>query len=191
MTGIALLADFVDGLDALLASQPSEDTVLRQGGALLAKLVGQDDWLPVPHAQPDPDRYRQYLLYLDPAERYSVVSFVWGPGQSTPVHDHRIWGLVGVLRGAEKDQRFRRDDADVLRPDGDPVLLTPGDVAALSPTDGDIHQVSNAYTDRTSISIHVYGADIGKVRRATYDVAGIEKPFVSGYADVPPPVIRP
>ena len=35
------------------------------------------------------------------SSRFSVVSFVWGPGQKTPVHDHRTWGLVGILRGAE------------------------------------------------------------------------------------------
>jgi predicted metal-dependent enzyme (double-stranded beta helix superfamily) len=36
---------------------------------------------------------------------------------------------------------------------------------------------------RVSISIHVYGADIGAVERATYDLSGQPRPFVSGYAD--------
>ena len=47
----------------------------------------------------------QYLLYCDPEERFSVVSFVWGPGQSTPTHDPSVWGLIGVLRGAGTESR--------------------------------------------------------------------------------------
>ena len=55
----------------------------------------------------------------------------------------------------------------------------------MSPRLGDIHRVANAYDDRVSISIHVYGADIGKVARATYGRSGQEKPFVSGYYPLP------
>jgi predicted metal-dependent enzyme (double-stranded beta helix superfamily) len=56
-------------------------------------------------------------------------------------------------------------------------------VSLVSPRIGDIHRVSNAYADRVSVSIHVYGANIGAVERATYDTAGRSKRFVSGYAN--------
>ena len=56
-------------------------------------------------------------------------------------------------------------------------------VEAVSPRIGDIHQVSNAYADRVSISIHVYGANIGAVRRAVYQADGSEKLFISGYSN--------
>jgi predicted metal-dependent enzyme (double-stranded beta helix superfamily) len=87
-----------------------------------------------------------------------------------------------VLRGAEIDQRYARTADDALVFAGPPTQLDAGDVATLSPESGDIHQVSNAFADRVSISIHVYGADIGRVERATYDAAGTAKPFISGYA---------
>jgi predicted metal-dependent enzyme (double-stranded beta helix superfamily) len=45
-----------------------------------------------------------------------VVSFVWAPGQGTPIHDHRVWGLVGVLRGAETSERFVRQGDGSLKP---------------------------------------------------------------------------
>ena len=55
---------------------------------------------------------------------------------------------------------------------------------ALSPKEGDIHQVRNAFDDRVSISIHVYGGNIGAVRRHTFDVkTGEPKLFVSGYTN--------
>jgi len=65
-----------------------------------------------------------------------------------------------------------------------------GAIDAISPTIGDIHRVSNAFDDRVTISIHVYGADIGKVRRSTYDQDGSRKTFVSGYAEAPPLSLR-
>jgi predicted metal-dependent enzyme (double-stranded beta helix superfamily) len=49
---------------------------------------------------------------------------------------------------------------------------------------GDIHQVTNAFTDCGSLSIHVYGGNIGAVRRYTFDPAtGKESLFVSGYTN--------
>jgi len=134
-------------------------------------------------AQPDPARYQQYLLHCDSRQRFSIVSFVWGPGQQTPIHDHRVWGLIGMLRGAEYSQGFARSEHGALLPAGEPVRLDPGHVEAVSPRIGDVHQVSNAFDDRVSISIHVYGANIGAVSRAVYSPDGSEKPFISGYSN--------
>jgi len=182
------LSDFVADLSALLDQTGDETVILREGGALLAELVTNDDWLPEAQSQPDPIRYQQYLLHRDPAGRFSVVSFVWGPGQATPVHDHTVWGLVGVLRGAELSQAYERR-GETLAAVGEAHRLEPGQIEAVSPTVGDIHRVTNAFDDRTSISIHVYGADIGTVKRSTYDAEGKAKAFISGYADVPPPLL--
>lgn len=177
------LRELVVGFAALLDSQPSEPALLERGAALLAQLVAWDDWLPDEFARPSLERYQQYLLHCDSRERFSVVSFVWGPGQHTPIHDHRVWGLVGVLRGAEHDQRYARDVRGKLVTSGAATRLEPGSVSSLSPSVGDLHRVENAEADRVSISIHVYGANIGVVQRATYDAEGAAKAFVSGYAN--------
>jgi predicted metal-dependent enzyme (double-stranded beta helix superfamily) len=176
------LRRFVTDFAHLLDKDPEEDLLLVTGDLLLRGLVAHDDWLPAVFAEPDPARYRQFLLHCDSAERFSVVSFVWGPGQSTPIHDHTVWGLVGVLRGAELSQRFERAGDGALTP-GAIERLETGQVETLSPAAGDIHQVSNAYPDRTSISIHVYGGNIGAVRRSTFDLAGQARPFISGYSN--------
>ena len=180
---IGRLRDFVTGFAALIARGGDEATPIAAGAPLLAALVAEDDWLPEAFAQPDPERYRQYLLHCDSAERFSVVSFVWGPGQTTPIHDHRVWGLVGVLRGAELVQRFTRAKDGALRSVDAPQLLKAGQVDGFGPALGDIHRVANAHDDRVSISIHVYGANIGAVERATYGLDGSAKRFISGYAN--------
>ncbi|GAB7535989.1 cysteine dioxygenase family protein [Burkholderia sp. 3C] len=175
------LAEFVAAFSRLLDTRPDEARVVQAGGALLADLVARDDWLPEAFAQPDPERYQQFLLHRDPAGRFSVVSFVWGPGQTTPIHDHTVWGLIGMLRGAEYSQPYALAADGTPSLHGEPVRLSPGQVEAVSPSLGDIHRVSNVYDDRVSISIHVYGADIGAVERAVYREDGTRKRFVSGY----------
>jgi predicted metal-dependent enzyme (double-stranded beta helix superfamily) len=149
---------------------------------LLKRLISRDDWLPARFAQPHPQRYTQYLLHLDAAQRFSVVSFVWAPGQRTPVHNHTVWGLVGVLRGAELSQSYTLGD-DGLTAMGGGHRLETGQVEAVSPRVGDIHQVANAIADRTSISIHVYGGDIGRISRQIFALDGSRSAFVSGYSN--------
>ena len=177
------LRRLVCNLTVLCDAGASETEVLDTGGASLRALVSSDDWLPVEFAEPDPAQYRQYLLYCDPLERFSIVSFVWGPGQRTPVHDHTVWGLIGMLRGAEISRNYAANPAGKLECEG--ILhLTPGQITAVSPQIGDIHQVENALTDRPSISIHAYGANIGAVARHVYLLeSGRTEPFVSGYAN--------
>ncbi len=185
MDSIKPLRDFVLELTrAVEKFGQDEPAMLREGKKLLARLIARDDWLPPEFAQVHADTYRQYLLYCDPLERFSVVSFVWGPGHSTPVHDHTVWGLVGVLRGSEKCEEYERaGDAQAMRKTGEHIV-GPGGIDAVSPTVGDIHTVSNALSDRPAVSIHVYGANIGAVKRHVYVRETSEiKPFVSGYSN--------
>lgn len=177
------LRRLVCDLTALVDAGAAEPEILDRAGASLWELVSVDNWLPPEFAEPDPVRYRQYLLYCDPMERFSIVSFVWGPGQSTPVHDHTVWGLIGMLRGAEVSRNYAVAPSGKL--ESRSVLhLVPGQITVVSPQIGDVHQVENALTDRPSISIHAYGANIGAIARHVYLLeAGETKPFVSGYAN--------
>lgn len=186
MADITPLRDFVTSTTALVERLAGDEAaILAAIRPQLAALVTTDGWLPEELTRPHPQYYQQYLLHADVQERWSMVSFVWGPGQKTPIHDHRVWGLVGVLQGAETGTTFERDPVSgALTRTGD-ERLERGQVVAVSPTVGDIHQVANAFDDRVSISIHVYGGNIGAVRRAVYDpVTGAEKPFVSGYSNL-------
>jgi len=177
------LAGFVAGMDAVLAAGPPPGQAMHAARTLMQALVARDDWLDPAFAAPHPTYYQQYLLHLDAQGRYSVVSFVWGPGQATPVHDHGTWGVIGMLRGAECSQGYVLTPQGVA-PHGEEERLLPGDTALVSPEVGDIHRVRNAFDDRVSISIHAYGTDIGRQRRHVYDLAsGAAKPFVSGYAN--------
>lgn len=184
--GLDRLRRFIATATRLASTQTLEQSPALE--AAFADLVRHDDWLPDACTAPHPQYYQQYLLHCDPLERFSLVSFVWGPGQSTPVHDHEVWGYVGMLRGAEVNQRYVRQPDGRLATAGEATTLRPGDVERLSPAEGDIHRVANAYPDRVSISVHLYGGNIGAVARHVYDPAtGQAKPFVSGYSSASVP----
>ncbi len=180
---------FVQSFTGLVSDyKTDEERIFTEGQQLLSDLIKRDDWLPDQFAKPHPDRYQQYLLHCDPLERFSVASFIWGPGHTTPVHDHTVWGMVGVMRGEELCDEF-----DVESDTGKLVCTCShnaavGEIDLVSPTVGDVHKVSNALDDEVSVSIHVYGANIGAVRRHVFDPAtGKPSEFVSGYAsDVMP-----
>jgi len=182
MTDISRFRTYVAEMTRLVERAGADEAAMIDGGkALLADLIARDDWLPDAFAAPNPERYCQYLLHCDPLERFSVVSFVWGPGQDTPVHDHTVWGLIGVLRGAEFGQRYAFEDGRAAI--GPQERLEQGQIDVVSPTRGDVHRVANALKDRPSISIHVYGANIGAVRRHVFDPkTGAPKDFISGYS---------
>ncbi|GLU35749.1 cysteine dioxygenase [Trinickia caryophylli] len=184
MKNFARFENFVEAMTRLVESGGNEASLRFGGRRLLEALVTQDDWLPETFAQPDRHYYRQYLLHADPLERFSVVSFVWGPGQSTPLHDHTVWGLIGMLRGAEREERYE------CREEGWPMCLLgestlyPGKVSEVSPVIGDIHRVANVYRDQVSISVHVYGGNIGRISRHVFDQkTSTSKTFVSGYSN--------
>lgn len=179
--------DFVQGFTALMDYAGAEEArILEEGRGLLVDLITHDGWLPEEFARGDAGAYRQNLLYCDPRERFCVVSFVWGPGQRTPIHDHTVWGMVGVMRGEELCEEFVRRADGRLEAAGS-HRVRPGEVDLVSPRIGDIHRVSNALPDHDSVSIHVYGANIGAIERHRFDPAtGEAASFVSGYSGTAP-----
>ena len=138
-------------------------------GVRLGALLAEDGWLAPEHRVPDRDSYRQHLLYVSPERDVSIVALVWLPGQTTPIHDHVSWCVVGVYEGRERETRYRAVEAGYerhLEPVG-VVDALPGHVEVLTPDTEDIHMVT-AVGERPTISIHVYGADIEKLGSSVY-----------------------
>ena len=103
-----------------------------------------------------PDRVAGHLLHAEPDGAFSVLGLVWRPGQTTRIHDHITWCVVGVLSGIEHEELF--DEA--LNPVGTRDN-SPGEVSGFAPP-GDIHRIRNV-GDETAISLHIYGTDISRV----------------------------
>jgi predicted metal-dependent enzyme (double-stranded beta helix superfamily) len=182
MAGIGRLRDFVQGMTRLADAAAHPAAFQEAAAPLLRDLIAVDDWLPAACAVPGPT-YRQYLLHCDPAERFSLVSFVWGPAQRTPIHDHLVWGLVGQLRGEEVSTAYSLGAPGTPPQPGRRDRLRRGEVAVVHPDGEDIHLVENALANGPSVSIHCYGGNIGAIRRHAFDpVTGAARDFISGYS---------
>jgi 3-mercaptopropionate dioxygenase len=166
-----------------------ESVIFERGRALPQALIGVDDWLPSTFARPDPERYRQYLLHGDPLQRFCVLSFVWDRDQTTPIHNHSVGGMIGMLWGAEIGTRYGRVGPGAPLTETAETRLKTGHIDLVSPAVGDIHRVRNAHPARPSISIHVYGANVGAVRRSIFTPAGDEREFISGYSNELMPIL--
>lgn len=163
------LQEFLADLDAIVDEPGLDDRgVVGRAGPLLKKLLQDVSWLDPAYCKPQEDGMVQHLLATHPADAYSVVTMVVWPAFSTPIHDHGTWGLVGVFKGMEREERFRVERIG----DPDRVRLTPvrdtvnppGSVTALVAPDDEVHRISNL-SDFPSCSIHVYGGNIdGKER---------------------------
>jgi len=180
--------DFTQLVDQMGCPQTAqqENELLKKGQPLLSDLIASDTWLEEDFRMSRASRYQQYLLYCDPLQRFSLVSFVWAAGQQTPIHDHTLWGMIGVLQGLEICQEYRIDESRQQLVESKRHKLNVGEIDWVSPHLGDIHRVSNGLQQGDSISIHLYGGNIGKIERHTYQpkTSGkgyVKKAFISGY----------
>lgn len=168
-----VLADLVSGVrDIVRRERPPAETA-RLVAAQLESFLARPNLVPPEYRVGDPERYRQHLVHSEPDGSFSVVALVWEPGQETPIHDHIAWCVAGVYEGAETERRYE------LRGEGTTARLVavadvvngPGIACGFAPP-GDIHLVRNA-EETTVVSIHIYGADIGKLGtsvRRTYQL---------------------
>ncbi|MDO9435714.1 cysteine dioxygenase [Hydrogenophaga sp.] len=171
---------FVRDMSALVhKARGDERLILTHGRERLAELVAKDDWLPAEFAQANDGHFMQYVLHADHSLPLTILSAVWGPGQSATPHNHTVWGLIGQLRGAEMSRDFDPpQEGQALKLRSESVLRS-GQTAVVSPSVGDVHEVRNV-ADGVSVSIHVYGADLPAIehRRRRFDAAtGVARPF--------------
>ncbi|MDH6120426.1 putative metal-dependent enzyme (double-stranded beta helix superfamily) [Kitasatospora sp. GAS204A] len=168
----AVLTELTAAIRTELGAASNAEERAQRVAAALAPFLRHADLLPSAQLEPDPLRYRQHLLHAEPDGSFSVVALVWLPGQTTSVHDHTSWCVVGTYLGAEEETVYRlavEADRTVLVPVGTTVHPA-GAVTYVTPP-GDIHRVRNATTEKT-VSIHVYGVDVslsGTSIRRTYD----------------------
>jgi 3-mercaptopropionate dioxygenase len=181
------LQDFTQDVDRIVREYSSESEILLHLKPALEKLVGSPGSVPTEAFTPRKDRFAMNLLQMPDDEAYSIIGGVWHPGQTTPIHDHLTWALIGVYEGEEREALFRRID-DGSNPKIAKIqqvserVNKKGHVTVLGHSG--IHRVDNISLKPTT-SVHIYGRDIGNAERHSYDpVTGEISRFVSGYCNV-------
>lgn len=172
--------------ERIVRGNSTESEMMRKIKPLLEKLI-QSDNVPDDSFKPRTDRFAMNLLHMPKDRVISVIGGVWNPGQTTPIHDHLTWALIGVYEGEEREALYRRldDRSDPKRATLEKVsekTNQKGHVTVLGRAG--IHKVDNV-SDEIAKSIHVYGLDIGNTERHSYDpVTGEVGTFLSGYCNV-------
>ena len=165
------LTPLIDRLEFALRDRPTGLVAATRTADCLSGRLPTPDILSADEQLGDPGAYRQHVLYVNRDVPFSIVALVWREGQRTAIHDHRCWGAVAVMQGAEHETLYslRAADRSQLVP-GRATTYPAGDISAFAPP-GDIHQVQNDGPG-VAISLHVYGADIarhGSSIRRCYD----------------------
>jgi 3-mercaptopropionate dioxygenase len=154
------LAPLIAGLESALQDQPTGLLAASRAADCLTGHLPTPDILSVAEQLGHPDAYCQHVLFVDRQVPFSIVALVWREGQRTTIHDHRCWGAVAVLQGAEHETLYspqvHRRRLQLIP--GRRTVYPAGDLSAFAPP-GDIHQVQNGGPG-VAISLHVYGADI-------------------------------
>jgi predicted metal-dependent enzyme (double-stranded beta helix superfamily) len=171
----AAVESFVALLREARARYSAEARLLARVRVLAAALAeARTSWLNEAMCRPDPVQgFGLYELHEEDDHALAVFVVTWLPRRMTPPHDHGTWAVVAGLDGEERNVVWRRDDdgrragyAEVVRVDEEVVRA--GDVISLP--SGTIHSVSNE-SDRTSVSLHVYGHHVNHTARSQFDPA--------------------
>lgn len=181
------LQHLIRDVEATVSEADTEEEVTRKVAESLGFWLAGGPTIDPAYRQPDPDRYVLYPLHVDSDGRFSIASAVWNVGQSTPVHGHETWGVVGIYGGMEHEISYAKP-----RCEGERLVevaesnWSPGEVTVCCTTDDDVHWVSCGGPE-PCIGIHIYGADIGTLRRRAYDPRdGSVTWFTSTWSSWPP-----
>jgi predicted metal-dependent enzyme (double-stranded beta helix superfamily) len=180
------LDQFSVDAERIVRGNSTESEMMLRIKPLLERLLTSND-VPAEAFTPRQDRFAMNLLHMPKDRVVSVIGGVWQPGQTTPIHDHLTWALIGVYEGEEREAIYRRldDRSDPKHAKLEKVserINGKGHVTVLGRAG--IHKVDNV-SDEVAKSIHVYGVDIGNTERHSYDpVTGDIGVFLSGYCNV-------
>jgi 3-mercaptopropionate dioxygenase len=178
------LQAFIDDVERVVAGTGDEQEITARVAQRLSDLLAGGYRLPPEVTQPSANRHVTYPLYIAPDDSWSMASVVWDVGQQTPVHSHETWGVAAIYAGVEQEIRYLKpaepDACTPLTRAGE-ERWEPGQVTVCCTTDDDVHAVT-AVGDEPTIGIHVYGGNIGTIRRRSYDPGtGEAHWFVSGW----------
>lgn len=157
----------VQALDAAVEGD-CPDTITTCLRRALCGLVGDPEvQLPECVHQVESDHYARRELHRDPGGGYSVMAMTWGPGQSTPIHDHcGMWCVEAVWHGQIEVVQY-----ELMEQRGDRYRFEPrttmragvGSAGSLIPPH-EYHTIWNPDSDEAAVTLHIYA---GKMTRCS------------------------
>jgi predicted metal-dependent enzyme (double-stranded beta helix superfamily) len=106
--------------------------------------------------------YARHTIASDPANRFTLVSIVWNPGQLSPPHAHETWCAYAVVENALTETLYDFDAGTRRAITRGDALREPGYACFARPGLEQIHRLGNA-GDVRAISLHAYGVESARV----------------------------
>lgn len=124
-------------------------------------------------------------LFHDEESGLTLMRARFGPEAMTPIHNHGSWGVVGVYRGRDRYQIWRRKDgataarSGTFQPSAGPAdvelveerILDPGETVVLPPPPQDIH-AQQGHDGTTVHELVLFGANLRGKPRLYFDPEG-------------------
>jgi predicted metal-dependent enzyme (double-stranded beta helix superfamily) len=158
------LNSFCKTVEYLIAENPLE-RVPSLIAEYLPDILGDSELLTADQKSLPPEGYGRHDVFLCPNDDFSIIAAVWPAGIISPIHDHKTWCTFGVYEGVIRETLYRAKSDQPDCASAIPVETIehrPGAVAHLPVGGGDIHCMHNP-TDRTAVSVHVYGGNSVKL----------------------------
>jgi predicted metal-dependent enzyme (double-stranded beta helix superfamily) len=165
---------FIGDVKSILAEHGESDTAMQQIAGRMEAFIS-DDTVLAAHEDTSGNIHtgRQSTPLYQDDTGLPLVRARFGPEAMTPIHSHGSWGVIGVYKGRDRYQVWRRLDDGTG--DGDAVvelieerILEPGDVVLLPPPPQDIH-AQQGHDGEAAYEFVLFGADAMTLPRLYFD----------------------
>jgi predicted metal-dependent enzyme (double-stranded beta helix superfamily) len=174
MAAEAAVQAFINDVKAILAEHGSDEAGLQRIAERMREFVRDDEVL-ASHEETMGNIHtgrQSSPLYTDDTG-LTLVRARFGPEAMTPIHSHGSWGVIGVYKGRDRYQVWRRVDSGSGHGDAhvelvEERIMGPGDVVILPPPPQDIH-AQQGHEGEAAYEFVLFGANTMVLPRLYFD----------------------
>ncbi|MEH7524206.1 hypothetical protein V7149_13130, partial [Bacillus sp. JJ1503] len=100
------LKSFIEYIDCLIKAKEDEKSITEKVANRMKEIMSIEGLIHEAFKKPNPNKYILYPIYVAPDNSFSIASAVWDVGQSTPIHSHGTWGVIGIIQGGEHEIHY-------------------------------------------------------------------------------------
>jgi len=172
-----IIAEFIRDIKQILAADPNQGNDLTPIAERMRKLVTDPsirNWQEEPPTGNVHSGQQSRPLYQDESG-LTLMHARFGPEAMTPIHNHNSWAIIGVYRGQDLYQKWRRIDTgngagkaqvELI----EEYVLKPGDVAIVPAPPQDIH-AQQGFANEAAYELVLFGSNPAGQPRLYFDPA--------------------
>lgn len=148
---------FLTELEDVLNGVEDESIRLPEIRMLVRRLLVNSYWVQNQYLDTSSHGTSVLSLYDELGFPLTIQTVTFLPGTKSNIHNHGTWGIVGILKGQEKNTIWKRNPSEELQgrvEQTGELMLFPGDIISFTPDA--IHCVE-AVGDEPTVTFNLYG----------------------------------